>query len=313
MNSWESMSLIYFSSRLVSHAKAKPRPTIGCRVLVTSVSASRSPKQGGLLWTVFPDCPRRVGSPSFPPQHRAISSLGALARDHARDGELLQACRPRRSCSSDGSRSFKPYVATARQKRRGPTTSARRGRGCLLEPRQPHEPLGAGLCLRAEGQTGLVIGENSRYRDPEKVKAAYGVVPENTVNPRAVYADQSDLYRVQKEAVAQGQNMCSSSGSTVSTGPPPRPRPSSSSGKFTPRAKARASSSRITRPMDRPSMALSSPARPMTRASGRGPADRHHPARQLGGGYDARIAGPNPWTLGPLGTRHRLLEGAIGQ
>ena len=48
------------------------------------------------------------------------------------------------------------------------------------------------------------MGENSRYRDPEKIKATYGFLPANTVNPRAVYADQSDLYRVQKEAVARG-------------------------------------------------------------------------------------------------------------
>ena len=48
------------------------------------------------------------------------------------------------------------------------------------------------------------MGENSRYRDAEKIRAAYGVVPENTVNPRAVYADQSDLYRVQKDAIARG-------------------------------------------------------------------------------------------------------------
>ena len=32
-------------------------------------------------------------------------------------------------------------------------------------------------------------------------------------------------------------------------------------------------------------------------------ADRRHPADSLGGGYDARIAGPNPWTLGPLGPK----------
>src|SRR5262245_45784134 len=51
---------------------------------------------------------------------------------------------------------------------------------------------------------GSVTGENSRYRDPEKLKAVYGVLPENTVNPRAVYADQSDLYRVQKDAIDRG-------------------------------------------------------------------------------------------------------------
>ncbi len=49
-----------------------------------------------------------------------------------------------------------------------------------------------------------VTGENSRYRDANKIKALYGVLPDHTVNPSAVYADQSDLFRVQKEAVARG-------------------------------------------------------------------------------------------------------------
>ena len=49
-----------------------------------------------------------------------------------------------------------------------------------------------------------VTGENSLYRDPQKIKAIYGFLPENTVNPQAVYADQSDLHKVQKEAVARG-------------------------------------------------------------------------------------------------------------
>jgi hypothetical protein len=38
-----------------------------------------------------------------------------------------------------------------------------------------------------------VMGANSRYRDPEKIKATYGFLPENTTNTEAVYADQSDL------------------------------------------------------------------------------------------------------------------------
>ena len=49
-----------------------------------------------------------------------------------------------------------------------------------------------------------VTGVNSRYRDPEKIKAIFGFLPANTVNPGAVYADQSDLYSVQKEAVGRG-------------------------------------------------------------------------------------------------------------
>jgi alkaline phosphatase len=51
---------------------------------------------------------------------------------------------------------------------------------------------------------GSGTGKNSRYRTAEGVKAAYGFLPENTVNPEAEYADQSDLYKVQKDAVGRG-------------------------------------------------------------------------------------------------------------
>ena len=49
-----------------------------------------------------------------------------------------------------------------------------------------------------------VTGKNSTYRDAEKIRALYGALPANTLNPEAEYCDQSDLYRVQKEAVDRG-------------------------------------------------------------------------------------------------------------
>lgn len=50
-----------------------------------------------------------------------------------------------------------------------------------------------------------VTGKNSRYRDASKIKELFGgKLPEHTLNPEADYADQSDLYRVQKEAVDRG-------------------------------------------------------------------------------------------------------------
>lgn len=51
---------------------------------------------------------------------------------------------------------------------------------------------------------GAVTGENSRYRTEGGVRWLYGIVPEFTVNPRANYGDQSDLYQVQKSAVEKG-------------------------------------------------------------------------------------------------------------
>lgn len=49
-----------------------------------------------------------------------------------------------------------------------------------------------------------VTGENSSYRDPEKLKKIYGYLPPHTVNPTADYCDQSELYKVQKDAVERG-------------------------------------------------------------------------------------------------------------
>jgi alkaline phosphatase len=46
------------------------------------------------------------------------------------------------------------------------------------------------------------IGKNSLYRDPEKIKQLYGRLPENTVNPAANYADQTDIFRLQLDAIA---------------------------------------------------------------------------------------------------------------
>ena len=81
--------------------------------------------------------------------------------------------------------------------RRGPATSSR------TTPAIP-TAWSRSTSSAAKADLGAVTGENSRYRDPEKIKALYGFLPENTVNPHADYADQSDLYRVQKEAVARG-------------------------------------------------------------------------------------------------------------
>ncbi len=44
-------------------------------------------------------------------------------------------------------------------------------------------------------------GENSVYRSPEKLEQVYGFLPTNTVNPNAEYLDQTDVYRLQREAI----------------------------------------------------------------------------------------------------------------
>lgn len=46
--------------------------------------------------------------------------------------------------------------------------------------------------------------EGSVYADPERLRQLYGTVPEGSVNPTAMYYDQTDIYRLQRAAVDAG-------------------------------------------------------------------------------------------------------------
>jgi alkaline phosphatase len=149
-----------------------------------------------------------------------------------------------------------------------------------------------------------VTGANSVYRDPEKVKALYGVVPANTVNPAATYADQSDLYRVQAEAVARGARYLfivwfdgldwetTQAAAIVKTGKVyTEGKGSGLLFQDYPADGTAQYGFYVTSPThdkNSPNLDLQSVV---------------IPPGSLGGGYDARIAGPNPWTLGPLGPK----------
>jgi alkaline phosphatase len=50
-----------------------------------------------------------------------------------------------------------------------------------------------------------VRGEHSVYRDQEKLQKLYGFLPEGTLNPKAEYFDQTDVYRLQKLAAEKGK------------------------------------------------------------------------------------------------------------
>jgi alkaline phosphatase len=149
-----------------------------------------------------------------------------------------------------------------------------------------------------------VMGENSRYRDAERVRAAYGVVPENTVNPRAVYADQSDLYRVQKEAIARGAKYVFIVWFDGLDWPTTQAAAIVRSGRVYTEGKG---SGLFFQDYTADGSAqygfvVTSPTHDKSIQE----VDRQLvtiPSGSLGGGYDARIAGPNPWTLGPLGTQ----------
>lgn len=47
--------------------------------------------------------------------------------------------------------------------------------------------------------------EGSIYRDPERLKALYQRTPESTFNPDADYADQTDIFRLQKQVIQNGK------------------------------------------------------------------------------------------------------------
>ena len=153
---------------------------------------------------------------------------------------------------------------------------------------------------------GSVTGSNSLYRDPARIQALYGFLPERTANPEAEYADQSDLARVQRDAVARGVKhlfVIWFDGMDWDTA---RAAAIARSGRVFDRGKGSGlafldetagGSARggfyVTSPThdkNEPNLDAQTVAIPTT---------------GLGGGYDPSIAGPNPWTPGPLATRAR--------
>ena len=149
---------------------------------------------------------------------------------------------------------------------------------------------------------GSVMGANSRYRDAQRVRTTYGVVPENTVNPQADYADQSDLYRVQKDAVARGAKYVFIIWFDGLDWPTTQAAAIVRSGKVYTEGKG---SGLFFQDYGANGTAqygfvVTSPTRDKSVRD----VDRQLvtiPPDSMGGGYDAQIAGPNPWTLGPLG------------
>ncbi|AGA24726.1 alkaline phosphatase [Singulisphaera acidiphila] len=155
-----------------------------------------------------------------------------------------------------------------------------------------------------KGRLDQVTGSNSLYRDPEKLKALYGFLPENTVNPEAEYADQSDLYRVQREAVKNGVKHLFIVWFDGFDWETTQAAAIAKTGKIYTEGKG---SGLIFQDYTAEGSAqygyyVTSPTY-----------DKNKPnldaqtvtigADALPGGYDALIAGPNPWTLGPLGPK----------
>ncbi len=147
-------------------------------------------------------------------------------------------------------------------------------------------------------------GKNSLYRDEAKIKALYGSLPANTLNPEAEYCDQSDLRRMLRAAVDRGAKHLfivwfdgldwptTQAAAVVKTGR--IYREGKGSGLIFQDYDARGTARfgyYVTAPTHDQNIAnVDAQSIAIARAA-------------LSGGYDAAIAGPNPWTLGPLGPR----------
>ena len=151
---------------------------------------------------------------------------------------------------------------------------------------------------------GSVTGANSGYRDPAKVEQYYGRLPDRTVNPTADYADQSDLYRVQRDAVKRGVKHLFIVWFDGMDWEATRAAAIAKTGKVYTEGKGSGlffqdytaeNSAQYGFYVTSPTHDKNDP-------------DYDHqtvtiPPNSMAGGYDASIAGPNPWTLGPLGPK----------
>jgi alkaline phosphatase len=151
-----------------------------------------------------------------------------------------------------------------------------------------------------------VTGANSKYRDPEKIKALYGFLPQYTVNPQADYADQSDLYWVQKEAISRGVKHLFIVWFDGLDWPTTQAAAIVRTGRVYTEGKG---SGLIFQDYHAGGSAqygfvVTSPTHEQNLPN----LDAQTvviPPDSLGGGYDARIAGSEPWSLGPLGLKAR--------
>jgi len=146
-----------------------------------------------------------------------------------------------------------------------------------------------------------VTGANSIYRDAARLKALYGFDPENTLNPEAEYADQSDLYRVQAEAVARGVQHLFVVWFDGMDWPTTRAAAVAKTGRDYTSGKGSGlafqdyeagGTARFGFYVTSPTHDKNAPDLDAQTVA--------IPKDSLRGGYDPMIAGPNPWTAGPL-------------
>ncbi len=99
----------------------------------------------------------------------------------------------------------KEAIAAKTEKKRRPWHFGSQGRGEVYSNHTSHSNrLIPVYAFGKKVRLADYAGANSLYRDPAKIKALYGYDAPNTHDPDAEYFDQTDLYRIQKDAVARG-------------------------------------------------------------------------------------------------------------
>lgn len=151
---------------------------------------------------------------------------------------------------------------------------------------------------------GSITGENSSYRDAEKLKKLYGFAPENTLNPEATYGDQSELRKVMEDAVKKGVKHLFVVWFDGFDWVPTQAATIVKTNKAFTEGKG---AGLIFQDYEADGSAqygfvVTSPTYDKAKVD----VDAQSveiPENSLKGGYDVQIAGPNPWTLGPLGPK----------
>ena len=148
---------------------------------------------------------------------------------------------------------------------------------------------------------GSVTGKNSCYRDAEKIRKLYGSLPANTLNAEAEYCDQSDLYKVQMEAVARGAKYLFTVWFDGMDWETTRAAAIAKTGKVYDKGKGSGLNFQDYS-ADRSAQFgyfVTSPTHDLNNVDVNSQT-LSIPAKSLLGGYDAGIAGANPWTPGNL-------------
>lgn len=194
------------------------------------------------------------------------------------------------------------YVETASQKSARAYHFGSQGPGDVFSNHASHSNrLAPVYAFGRKLDLSAVMGQNSRYRDPERIKAAYGVLPANTLNPEAEYADQSDLYFVQKQAVARGVKHLFIVWFDGMDWPTTQAAAIVKSAKVYTEGKGSGLffQDYAGQGSAQYGFVVTSPTHDQNRVD----VDRQTvviPPTSLGGGYDALIAGPTPWRPGSL-------------